>query len=95
MDNCFLCQEITFLEACIENHTKSNLYMDQVEFEPSQNWSATMLKADGPHSDYNAQSRYVRIKYTGYFESKICSVFRFIIKYFLIQFSCTFVIYKI
>ncbi|KAH9796913.1 trafficking protein particle complex subunit 13 [Citrus sinensis] len=50
-------KEITFLEACIENHTKSNLYMDQVEFEPSQNWSATMLKADGPHSDYNAQSR--------------------------------------
>lgn len=50
-------KEITFLEACIENHTKSNLYMDQVEFEPAQNWSATMLKADGPHSDYNAQSR--------------------------------------
>ncbi|KAK9208445.1 hypothetical protein WN944_000800 [Citrus x changshan-huyou] len=48
---------ISFLEACFENHTKSNLYMDQVEFEPAQNWSATMLKADGPHSDYNAQSR--------------------------------------
>ncbi|KAF6141451.1 hypothetical protein GIB67_021267 [Kingdonia uniflora] len=39
-------KENTFLEACIENHTKSNLYMDQVEFEPSQNWSAKMLKAD-------------------------------------------------
>ncbi|ESR64355.1 hypothetical protein CICLE_v10009862mg [Citrus x clementina] len=44
-------------EACFENHTKLNLYMDQVEFEPAQNWSATMFKADGPHSDYNAQSR--------------------------------------
>ncbi|CAK9181782.1 unnamed protein product [Ilex paraguariensis] len=39
-------QETTFLEACIENHTKSNLYMDQVEFEPAQHWSATILKAD-------------------------------------------------
>lgn len=45
--------------------------MDQVEFEPAQNWSATMLKADAPHSDYNAQSRYVQIIYTGYFELKI------------------------
>ncbi|KAH9800577.1 hypothetical protein KPL71_000714 [Citrus sinensis] len=44
-------------KACFENHTKLNLYMDQVEFEPAQNWSATMFKADGPHSDYNAQSR--------------------------------------
>lgn len=39
-------KDITFLEACIENHTKSNLYMDQVEFEPAQNWSAILLKAN-------------------------------------------------
>ncbi|KAK4421249.1 Trafficking protein particle complex subunit [Sesamum alatum] len=37
-------KETTFLEACIENHTKSNLYMDQVEFEPAQHWSVTALK---------------------------------------------------
>ncbi|XP_059659214.1 uncharacterized protein LOC132306009 [Cornus florida] len=43
-------KETTFLEACIENHTKSNLYMDQVEFEPAQHWSATILKADDHHS---------------------------------------------
>ncbi|KAJ4803431.1 Trafficking protein particle complex subunit 13 [Rhynchospora pubera] len=36
----------TFLEACIENHTKSNLYMDQVEFEPAPQWTATRLEAD-------------------------------------------------
>lgn len=42
-------KEITFLEACIENHTKSNLYMDQVEFEPAPLWSATVLKADEIH----------------------------------------------
>ncbi|KAK0580053.1 hypothetical protein LWI29_035704 [Acer saccharum] len=48
-------KETTFLEACIENHTKSNLYMDQVDFEPTQNWSATMLKGD-ELSDNNSQS---------------------------------------
>ncbi|KAH7568941.1 hypothetical protein JRO89_XS06G0077200 [Xanthoceras sorbifolium] len=52
-------KEITFLEACIENHTKSNLYMDQVEFEPSPNWSATMLKADEHLSDNSSQSRQI------------------------------------
>lgn len=31
--------------------------MDQVEFEPSQHWSATMLKADEHPSDNNAQTR--------------------------------------
>lgn len=44
-------QETTFLEACIENHTKSDLYMDQVEFEPAQNWSATVLKAADQSSE--------------------------------------------
>ncbi|XP_022723739.1 trafficking protein particle complex subunit 13-like [Durio zibethinus] len=39
-------KETTYLEACIENHTKSNLYMDQVEFEPAPHWIATILKAD-------------------------------------------------
>ncbi|XP_058078040.1 uncharacterized protein LOC131226268 isoform X2 [Magnolia sinica] len=44
-------KENTYLEACIENHTKSNLYMDQVEFEPLQPWSATILTADEHHSE--------------------------------------------
>uniref|UniRef100_A0A803LLE5 Trafficking protein particle complex subunit 13 n=1 Tax=Chenopodium quinoa TaxID=63459 RepID=A0A803LLE5_CHEQI len=39
-------KDLTFLEACIENHTKSNLYMDQVEFQPAQHWGATVLTAD-------------------------------------------------
>ncbi|XP_042058307.1 trafficking protein particle complex subunit 13-like [Salvia splendens] len=39
-------KDTTFLEACIENHTKSDLYMDQVEFEPAQYWSATVLRAE-------------------------------------------------
>ncbi|CAL0313927.1 unnamed protein product [Lupinus luteus] len=44
-------KETTFLEACIENHTKSNLFMDQVDFEPAQHYSATILKGDGHHSE--------------------------------------------
>ncbi|MED6195747.1 hypothetical protein PIB30_040993 [Stylosanthes scabra] len=43
-------KETTFLEACIENHTKSNLFMDQVDFEPAQNYTSTILKGDGHHS---------------------------------------------
>ncbi|KAL9234071.1 hypothetical protein vseg_008984 [Gypsophila vaccaria] len=39
-------KDLTFLEACIENHTKSNLFMDQVEFQPAQHWSATLLTAE-------------------------------------------------
>ncbi|OWM77490.1 hypothetical protein CDL15_Pgr016887 [Punica granatum] len=50
-------KDTTFLEACIENHTKTNLYMDQVEFEPAQNWSATKLKADEHHSEMNSAAR--------------------------------------
>ncbi|XAR59145.1 hypothetical protein NMG60_11014811 [Bertholletia excelsa] len=50
-------KEMTFLEACIENHTKSNLYMDQVDFEPAPHWSATILKADGHHSEDSALDR--------------------------------------
>lgn len=47
----------TFLEACLENHTKSNLYMDQVEFEPAHNWSSTLLKPDDHHSEDNSLTR--------------------------------------
>ncbi|KAK4755019.1 hypothetical protein SAY87_008776 [Trapa incisa] len=50
-------KDTTFIEACIENHTKSNLYMDQVEFEPAQNWSAAKLKADEHSSDENSTAR--------------------------------------
>ncbi|KAL9662032.1 hypothetical protein QQ045_026860 [Rhodiola kirilowii] len=52
-----LVKETTFLEACIENHTKSNLYMDQVEFEPASNWNATMLKVDKHPSENNASKK--------------------------------------
>lgn len=50
-------KETTYLEACIENHTKTNLYMDQVEFEPAPNWSAKILKADEHKSEDNSPSR--------------------------------------
>ncbi|KAL0310668.1 UNVERIFIED_CONTAM: Trafficking protein particle complex subunit [Sesamum angustifolium] len=46
-------QETTFLEACIENHTKANLYMDQVEFEPAQHWSVTALKTADHALEHN------------------------------------------
>ncbi|GAB4831212.1 hypothetical protein Ancab_005222 [Ancistrocladus abbreviatus] len=46
----------TFLEACIENHTKSNLLMDQVDFQPAQHWNATVLKSDMHHSDNSLAS---------------------------------------
>ncbi|XP_021294790.1 trafficking protein particle complex subunit 13 [Herrania umbratica] len=49
-------KETTYLEACIENHTKSNLYMDQVEFEPAPHWSATALKADELHPADNSST---------------------------------------
>ncbi|XP_030467847.2 uncharacterized protein LOC115686630 isoform X1 [Syzygium oleosum] len=52
-------KETTFLEACIENHTKSNLYMDQVEFEPAQYWGATMLKADEHQSEIDSPAKEV------------------------------------
>ncbi|XP_024199495.1 trafficking protein particle complex subunit 13 homolog isoform X2 [Rosa chinensis] len=50
-------KETTFLEACIENHTKSNLFMDQVEFEPAGHWGAKLLKADEHHSEMKSQTR--------------------------------------
>jgi hypothetical protein len=50
-------KETTFLEACLENHTKSNLFMDQVEFEPAQHWNATLLKADDHHADNSSSTR--------------------------------------
>ncbi|KAI3740959.1 hypothetical protein L2E82_31434 [Cichorium intybus] len=43
-------KEITYLEACLENNTKSNLYMDQVEFEPTPQWGEILLKADDHYS---------------------------------------------
>lgn len=49
----------TLLEACIENHTKSNLYMDQVEFEPAQHWSATVLKSEDHCVEHNLLTREV------------------------------------
>jgi len=52
-------QETTYLEACIESHTNTNLYMDQVEFEPAPNWSAKILKADKQKSEDDSPSRYV------------------------------------
>ncbi|GLT68418.1 hypothetical protein SLA2020_406510 [Shorea laevis] len=52
-------KETTYLEACIENHTKSNLYMDQVDFEPSQHWSSTVLKANENHLVGNDSTRQV------------------------------------
>lgn len=39
------------MEASIENHTKSNLYMDQVDFEPAQNWNATVLRGVDHHPE--------------------------------------------
>ncbi|KAG0497062.1 hypothetical protein HPP92_001753 [Vanilla planifolia] len=47
---------ITFLEACLENHTKCNLYMDQVEFEPSENWTVSVLKPDGYIANNSTQT---------------------------------------
>ncbi|KAD3337886.1 hypothetical protein E3N88_33407 [Mikania micrantha] len=49
--------EMTYLEACLENNTKSNLYMDQVDFEPTSNWSAILLRADSHHSEKSVTTR--------------------------------------
>ncbi|XP_010507826.1 PREDICTED: trafficking protein particle complex subunit 13 [Camelina sativa] len=43
-------KETTFLEACIENHTKANLFMDQVDFEPAKQWTAVRLQNEDCHS---------------------------------------------
>lgn len=53
----FLSQDSTFLEACIENHTKSNLFMDQVDFEPSPNWNAEIINADKRYSEHKSTTR--------------------------------------
>ncbi|XP_057843106.1 uncharacterized protein LOC131052440 isoform X2 [Cryptomeria japonica] len=50
-------KDSTFLEACIENHTKSHLYMDQVQFEPAQPWTAKVLTADDAKIDVDPQVR--------------------------------------
>ncbi|KAL0535070.1 hypothetical protein IC582_029384 [Cucumis melo] len=52
-------KESTFLEACIENHTKANLFMDQVDFEPSPNWNAVIINADEHHSEHKSTTREV------------------------------------
>ncbi|CAL9237340.1 unnamed protein product, partial [Arabidopsis halleri] len=44
-------KETTFLEACIENHTKANLFMDQVDFEPAKQWSAVRLQNEDSTED--------------------------------------------
>ncbi|KAJ8448036.1 hypothetical protein Cgig2_028912 [Carnegiea gigantea] len=49
-------KDLTFLEACIENHTKANLFMDQVEFQPAQHWRATVLAADKHHAENKLSS---------------------------------------
>ncbi|EFJ37350.1 hypothetical protein SELMODRAFT_77366, partial [Selaginella moellendorffii] len=36
--------DTTFLEACIENQTKSHLFMDQVRFDTAPPWSVTTLE---------------------------------------------------
>ncbi|CAB4263481.1 unnamed protein product [Prunus armeniaca] len=51
VDNCLIASHFIYNLA----HTKSNLFMDQVEFEPAQHWSANILKADEHHSDKNSQ----------------------------------------
>lgn len=61
-------QETTFLEACIENHTKANLFMDQVDFEPAKQWSAVRLQNEDSTEDPPtrsvrfSQNRYVHHK---------------------------------
>ncbi|KAJ0797849.1 putative trafficking protein particle complex subunit 13 [Helianthus annuus] len=50
-------KDTTYLETCLENNTKSNLFMDQVEFEPAPRWSATILKADVHHSEKGGSTR--------------------------------------
>lgn len=52
-------KDSTFLEACIENHTKSNLFMDQVDFEPALNWNAEIINADKHHSENKSTTREV------------------------------------
>lgn len=39
-------KENTFLEACIENHTKSHLFMDHVRFEPAPPWTVTVIQVE-------------------------------------------------
>lgn len=63
-----LYQETTFLEACIENHTKANLFMDQVDFEPAKQWSAVRLQNEDCHSTEDSPIRSVR-----YFPELLCA----------------------
>ncbi|CAN8285727.1 unnamed protein product [Cochlearia groenlandica] len=50
-------KETTFLEACIENHTKANLFMDQVDFEPAKQWSAVRLQNEDHPSTEDPRTR--------------------------------------
>jgi len=78
-------QETTFLEACIENHTKSNLFMDQVDFEPAQHYSATILRGDGPHTEKDNTARSVLCISFGvkHYNINKCFVFFFLTTYIL------------
>jgi hypothetical protein len=44
--NACLPQETTYLEACIENSTKSLLFLDHVRFEPQAPMTATVLEVE-------------------------------------------------
>lgn len=46
-------KENTFLEACIENHTKAHLFMDQVHFEPALPWTVTVIQAEDDNRSTN------------------------------------------
>ena len=40
-------QDCTFLEACIENNSKTALFLDRVNFEPSPAWQASKVEGEG------------------------------------------------
>ncbi|KAI7744406.1 hypothetical protein M8C21_014306 [Ambrosia artemisiifolia] len=56
-------KDTTYLETCLENNTKSNLFMGQVEFRPAPRWSAIRLKADVHHSEKGAFTRRRNLQY--------------------------------
>ncbi|KAJ7548624.1 hypothetical protein O6H91_07G019900 [Diphasiastrum complanatum] len=59
-------KDITYLEACIENQTKSQLFMDHVRFDPTPPWTVAVLGVDndanestGPISKYMKQLKLI------------------------------------
>lgn len=70
-------QETTFLEACIENHTKANLFMDQVDFEPAKQWSAVRLQNEDHHSTLDPPTRSVRFSKNRYHGYLLCQILYF------------------